>query len=62
MITINVDHVRPPIPTKSWDWCAWAEGEEELQAYGWGATPWEALRALAQGMEDCWPSADKIVE
>jgi hypothetical protein len=62
MITIIVDEIKPPVPSTSWDFCCYCDGDQEDGPVGWGATPWEALRALAQGMEDCWPSADKIVE
>jgi len=39
-------HVRPPIPDRRWDWCAYRDGQEELGHYGWGATEAEALADL----------------
>jgi hypothetical protein len=27
---IKTDYVRPPIPTKQFDWVAWLDGHEEL--------------------------------
>lgn len=31
-------HVYPPIPDRSFDWCAYVEGDEEAGKYGYGAT------------------------
>ena len=40
---IVTHHVFPPIPDRSYDWCAYYDGEEERREYGWGATEQEAL-------------------
>ncbi len=39
-------HILPPIPIRSFDWCAHYEGEEERQEYGYGRTEQEAIRDL----------------
>lgn len=31
-------HVYPPIPERSFDWCAFYEGSEEGGLRGWGST------------------------
>jgi hypothetical protein len=62
MITIKIEPVCPPIPSCQWDFCAYVDGDQEDGPYGWGSTPVDALRSLTDCMEDCWPSADKIVE
>lgn len=36
--------VYPPIPVRSFDWCAYFDGEEERGEYGWGEDE-EAARA-----------------
>jgi hypothetical protein len=43
---IVTDHVFPPVPSRSFDWCAYYEGEEEKQNYGWGRTEEEAVADL----------------
>lgn len=48
---IVISHVRPPIPTKDFDYCAYYEGEAELQQYGWGSTPEEAQADLLELFE-----------
>lgn len=35
---IVTEHVYPPIPVRTHDWCAWFDGEEELGKYGFGET------------------------
>lgn len=36
----------PPIPDRQFDWCAYYEGEEETNHYGWGKTEAEAIEDL----------------
>jgi hypothetical protein len=36
----------PPIPIRSFDWCAYRDGEEESGRYGWGKTEQEAVQDL----------------
>ena len=46
MKKIITDYVHPPIPIRYLDWCAYYEGEEENQNYGWGNTEKEAIEDL----------------
>jgi len=39
-------HVYPPIPLRSFDWCAYRDGQEELGGYGYGRTEQEAVADL----------------
>ena len=48
---IVISEVRPPIPTKEFDYCAFIEGTEELQQYGWGSSPSEAISSLKEGFD-----------
>lgn len=43
---IVTDNVRPPIPVTTHDWCAYYDGDEERQQYGWGPTETEAVADL----------------
>lgn len=52
MSVIHTDYVHPPIPTRVHDWCAWVDGTEEDGNYGWGRTEAEALRELAEILEE----------
>jgi hypothetical protein len=45
---IITDYVYPPIPIRDFDWCAFYEGEEESQNYGWGKTEEEAIKELKE--------------
>jgi len=47
-IVIRINCAFPPIPDRRFDWCAWHDGEEEENHYGWGATAEEALADLAR--------------
>ena len=40
---VVTSHAYPPIPIRTFDWCAYYEGEEEAGNYGWGATEVEAI-------------------
>lgn len=40
---IVTTHVYPPIPIRTFDWCAYFDGEEEDGNYGYGATRAEAI-------------------
>ena len=51
MRDVVLRQVYPPIPIRSYDWCAWHDGHEE-EYCGWGATPEEALHDLAELDED----------
>ena len=45
-MTIQVVCICPSIPDRRWDFCAFHEGEEELEEYGYGATEQEAIDDL----------------
>jgi len=45
-------YVFPPIPRRDHDWCAFRDGEEERQCYGWGSTPDEAIQDLLDLEDD----------
>lgn len=48
-------HVYPPIPTRSHDWCAYHDGDDErAHMYGWGATEQEALTDLRRIDQECF--------
>lgn len=48
MENIVVVHVYPPIPLRSFDWCAYYEGDEENGDRGWGTTKEEAVKSLLE--------------
>jgi hypothetical protein len=50
-VTIKTYPAYPPIPDRTQDWCAWYDGEEELQHYGWGATEAAAIKDLRDHYE-----------
>jgi len=46
---IKTEHVYPPIPIRSFDWCAWFDDtDEETRRQGWGATEAEAIESLKE--------------
>lgn len=49
-VTIYLEYDPPPVPTRDMDWSAADDDREGEQHFG--ATPWEALRALADAMEE----------
>lgn len=50
---INLTYVYLPIPDRRHDWLAYPDGEEENTVLqGWGQTPFQALRALADRLEE----------
>ncbi len=51
MTTIVIQYVHPPIPDRSFDYCAYIR-DMEGWAQGYGATAAQALRELANLMED----------
>lgn len=47
--SISTEHVYPPIPVRSFDWCAWFDGmDEETRGQGWGKTEAEAIANLKE--------------
>lgn len=48
---IVTSHVRPPVPTRAFDWCAYRDGAEERGNYGWGQTEAEAINDLLTNCE-----------
>lgn len=56
-MNIRTQHVYPPIPIRTMDWCAFDEdtydgAEDSHPIVGWGATEAEAVADLKQLMED----------
>jgi hypothetical protein len=50
---IKTECVSPPIPIRSFDWCAYVEGtDEETRICGWGETEAKAIRDLRLISED----------
>ena len=45
---IVTHNVYPPIPIRSFDWCAFFDGEEERQEYGYGRTEADAITDLLE--------------
>lgn len=43
---IVTSFIYPPIPIRSFDWCAYRDGQEELGGYGYGRTEQEAIDDL----------------
>lgn len=48
MEEIKVVYVNPPIPLRSFDWCAYYDGSEEDGDRGWGTTKEEAVKNLLE--------------
>lgn len=50
---IITSHVRPPIPVRGADWCAWFDGQEgdETAPRGWGETERAAIIDLMDKAE-----------
>ena len=48
-IITNNEH--PPIPLRSWDWCATYDGYEPGGPIGWGETEEEAIADLKESQE-----------
>lgn len=58
---IITNNVYPPIPDRRFDWCAYHDGDEESQHYGWGVTEAEAiadLHRLDNEWADCGEAED----
>lgn len=45
---IVTSNICPPIPWRTFDWCAYRDGTEEQGPYGYGATEAEAVRDLLE--------------
>lgn len=45
---IKTIHEYPPIPIRTFDWCAYRDGYEEYGNYGWGRTEEEAIADLLE--------------
>lgn len=48
-----------PLPSRSHDWCAYFEGEEEAGGYGYGATEEEAIADFVENVAE--NSLDELV-
>lgn len=49
---IITTHVFPPIPIRSYDWCAHLDGQEEDGPQGWGSTKQDAVDDLKDQIEE----------
>ena len=49
---ISTSHVKPPIPTTKFDWCAYIDGDEEHGPYGWGEIEELAIIDLKEQLND----------
>lgn len=49
---IITDYVRPAIPVRGLDWCAFIDGQEEKGPYGWGDTEAEAIENLKEQLAE----------
>jgi hypothetical protein len=47
-LAIVTNHIYPPIPDRSMDWCAYYDGEEEAGGYGYGKTEQDAINDLIE--------------
>lgn len=48
---IVTTHEYPPIPLRGFDWCAYLDGDEELQRYGYGPSEDDAITDLLDLLE-----------
>lgn len=55
MKQIIAHNIFPPIPVRDFDWCAFYEGDEERQEYGYGATEQEAIADLRKNFDEPQP-------
>ena len=52
-MVIKLSYVYPPIPDRRHDWLAYPDGEEEnTRLQGWGTNPFDAIRELADRLEE----------
>lgn len=49
---VVTSHIRPPIPFRTMDWCAYFDGEEERGGYGYGRTEAEAIADFIDNLDD----------
>jgi hypothetical protein len=52
MPKIITTNIFPPIPVRTFDWCAYFDGQEEAGHYGYGATEQEAIVDLTMNYEE----------
>lgn len=43
MIRLAISHIRPPVPSRDYDYGAYIDGDEERGYLGFGSTPTEAV-------------------
>lgn len=55
---IIVAEVFPPIPTRRFDYCAYIDGDEERQEYGYGPTREAAIADLREVYPDACDGAN----
>ena len=58
MRKIITSYISPPIPDRSYDWCAYYDGEAEAGGYGYGETEAEAI---ADFIENCAEDHDERI-
>lgn len=49
---IITECIFPPVPSRKYDWAAYLEGTEESGKCGFGETEMEAIRGLAELLEE----------
>lgn len=49
---IMCNFIYPPIPYRGMDWCAYVDGTEEQDKYGYGETAQEAIADLKDRIDD----------
>lgn len=62
MKKIVTTNVFPPIPVRTFDWCAHFDGEEENGHYGYGATEAEAIADFVENYIDDQGEYDRQIE
>ena len=51
-IIVNVEFINPPIPVRSFDYCATLEGQTESNPPGWGSCIGDSVRDLMAHVND----------
>lgn len=58
---IIIHHEFPPIPVRTFDWCATRAGWEPGDPIGWGAIPQDALQDLLDEEETILEAEDEML-
>jgi hypothetical protein len=52
LVSVSVEFVYPPIPSRRWDYCArFSNDEREQPDYGWGASAEDAIDDLVRSYD-----------